>query len=37
VLVETERFARPVLRVASVEASLRFCVDRLGFERPTLA
>jgi hypothetical protein len=27
----TEWFARPVLHVSSVEASLRFCVDRLGF------
>src|SRR5258706_15491320 len=27
----TEWFARPVLHVSSVEASLRFYVDRLGF------
>ena len=27
----TDWFARPVLHVASVEASLRFYVDRLGF------
>jgi catechol 2,3-dioxygenase-like lactoylglutathione lyase family enzyme len=30
----TEWFARPVLHVASVEASLRFYVDRLGFTVP---
>src|ERR1041384_3144624 len=30
----TEWFARPVLHVADVEASLRFYVDRLGFTRP---
>jgi hypothetical protein len=28
----TEWFARPVLHVSNVEASLRFDVDRLGFE-----
>jgi len=28
----TEWFARPVLHVSSVEASLRFYVDRLGFK-----
>ncbi len=27
----TDRFARPVLHVTDVEASLRFCVNRLGF------
>jgi hypothetical protein len=27
----TDWFARPVLHVSSVEASLRFYVDRLGF------
>jgi catechol 2,3-dioxygenase-like lactoylglutathione lyase family enzyme len=30
----TEWFARPVLHVSSVEASLRFYVDRLGFIVP---
>ena len=30
----TEWFARPVLHVANVEASLRFYVDRLGFTVP---
>lgn len=30
----TEWFARPVLHVASVEASLGFYVDRLGFSVP---
>ena len=30
----TEWFARPVLHVSSVEASLRFYVDRLGFSVP---
>jgi catechol 2,3-dioxygenase-like lactoylglutathione lyase family enzyme len=30
----TEWFARPVLHVADVEASLRFYVDRLGFTSP---
>jgi catechol 2,3-dioxygenase-like lactoylglutathione lyase family enzyme len=30
----TEWFARPVLHVSSVEASLRFYVDRLGFTVP---
>jgi len=30
----TEWFARPVLHVADVEASLRFYVDRLGFASP---
>ena len=30
----TEWFARPVLRVSDVEASLRFYVDRLGFTSP---
>ncbi len=30
----TEWFARPVLHVASVNASLRFYVDRLGFTVP---
>jgi catechol 2,3-dioxygenase-like lactoylglutathione lyase family enzyme len=30
----TEWFARPVLHVSSVEASLRFYVDRLGFTIP---
>ena len=27
----TDWFARPVLHVSSIEASLRFYVDRLGF------
>ena len=30
----TEWFARPVLHVSSVNASLRFYVDRLGFKVP---
>ena len=30
----TDWFARPVLHVANVEASLRFYVDRLGFTIP---
>jgi catechol 2,3-dioxygenase-like lactoylglutathione lyase family enzyme len=30
----TEWFARPVLHVSNVEASLRFCVDWLGFTVP---
>ncbi len=30
----TDWFARPVLQVADVEASLRFYVDRLGFTSP---
>jgi uncharacterized glyoxalase superfamily protein PhnB len=30
----TEWFARPVLHVADVEASLRFYLDRLGFTSP---
>jgi catechol 2,3-dioxygenase-like lactoylglutathione lyase family enzyme len=30
----TDWFARPVLHVRSVEASLRFYVDRLGFTSP---
>ena len=30
----TEWFARPVLHVSSVETSLRFYVDRLGFTVP---
>src|SRR6202795_2101057 len=30
----TDWFARPVLHVANVEASLRFYVDRLGFTSP---
>ena len=30
----TEWFARPVLHVSDVEASLRFYVDRLGFTSP---
>jgi len=30
----TDWFARPVLHVADVEASLRFYVDRLGFTSP---
>ena len=30
----TEWFARPVLHVTDVEASLRFYVDRLGFTSP---
>lgn len=30
----TEWFARPILHVADVEASLRFYVDRLGFTCP---
>jgi catechol 2,3-dioxygenase-like lactoylglutathione lyase family enzyme len=30
----TEWFARPVLHVSNVEASLRFYVDRLGFTSP---
>jgi catechol 2,3-dioxygenase-like lactoylglutathione lyase family enzyme len=30
----TEWFARPVLHVSSVEAALRFYVDRLGFTVP---
>jgi catechol 2,3-dioxygenase-like lactoylglutathione lyase family enzyme len=30
----TEWFARPVLHVSKVEASLRFYVDRLGFTVP---
>jgi catechol 2,3-dioxygenase-like lactoylglutathione lyase family enzyme len=32
--VVTEWFARPVLHVSNVEASLRFYVDRLGFTVP---
>jgi catechol 2,3-dioxygenase-like lactoylglutathione lyase family enzyme len=32
--VMTEWFARPVLHVSNVEASLRFYVDRLGFTVP---
>jgi len=30
----TDWFARPVLHVADVEASLRFYIDRLGFSSP---
>ena len=30
----TDWFARPVLHVTDVEASLRFYVDRLGFTSP---
>jgi catechol 2,3-dioxygenase-like lactoylglutathione lyase family enzyme len=30
----TDWFARPVLHVADVEASLRFYIDRLGFTSP---
>jgi catechol 2,3-dioxygenase-like lactoylglutathione lyase family enzyme len=30
----TDWFARPVLHVTDVEASLRFYVNRLGFTRP---
>jgi catechol 2,3-dioxygenase-like lactoylglutathione lyase family enzyme len=30
----TEWFARPVLHVSSVNAALRFYVDRLGFRVP---
>jgi catechol 2,3-dioxygenase-like lactoylglutathione lyase family enzyme len=30
----TDWFARPVLHVTDVEASLRFYVDRLGFDSP---
>lgn len=30
----TEWFARPILSVADVEASLRFYIDRLGFTSP---
>ena len=30
----TEWFARPVLHVSDVEASLRFYVDQLGFKNP---
>jgi len=30
----TDWFARPILNVADVEASLRFYVDRLGFTSP---
>ena len=30
----TEWFARPVLHVSSVDASLRFYVDQLGFTIP---
>ena len=30
----TDWFARPILHVADVEASLRFYVDRLGFTSP---
>jgi len=30
----TDWFARPVLHVADVEASLRFYVERLGFTSP---
>jgi catechol 2,3-dioxygenase-like lactoylglutathione lyase family enzyme len=30
----TDWFARPVLHVTDVEASLRFYVDRLGFTAP---
>ena len=30
----TEWFARPVLHVSNVQASLRFYVDRLGFTVP---
>jgi uncharacterized glyoxalase superfamily protein PhnB len=30
----TDWFARPVLHVRDVEASLRFCVDQLGFTSP---
>ena len=33
-LLMTEWFARPVLHVAAVEASLRFYIDRLGFTSP---
>lgn len=30
----TDWFARPVLHVTDVEASLRFYIDRLGFTSP---
>jgi len=30
----TDWFACPVLHVTDVEASLRFCVNRLGFTNP---
>ncbi len=30
----TDWFARPILNVADVEASLRFYIDRLGFTSP---
>jgi catechol 2,3-dioxygenase-like lactoylglutathione lyase family enzyme len=33
-IVPTDWFARPVLHVTDVEASLRFYVDRLGFTSP---
>ena len=33
-IVQTDWFARPVLHVTDVEASLRFYVDRLGFTSP---
>jgi uncharacterized glyoxalase superfamily protein PhnB len=33
-IVQTDWFARPVLHVADVEASLRFYLDRLGFTSP---
>ena len=32
--MQTDWFARPVLNVTDVEASLRFYVDRLGFTSP---
>jgi uncharacterized glyoxalase superfamily protein PhnB len=32
--VQTDGFARPVLHVTNVEASLRFYLDRLGFTSP---
>jgi catechol 2,3-dioxygenase-like lactoylglutathione lyase family enzyme len=32
----TDWFARPVLHVTDVEASLRFYVNRLGFTSPWL-
>ena len=32
--MQTDWFARPVLHVADVEASLRFYIDRLGFSSP---
>ena len=32
--MQTDWFARPVLHVTDVEASLRFYVDRLGFTSP---